>query len=293
MTRKIVFALIVFLFGMTALHIESFAQDDKIVQVALQTVKTQMRIPPDMGIKFIEKQESAIAGFYSVKFIVSAPDRDVPIVVYVDQAAEKVIIGNLFIKGENITRKEAGEPKPRKLEMGQLEIERSPLRGPAEAKVTIVEFSNFECPYCLRSWTKIKELMDKNPQDIRYIFKHYPLQAKGRPFDLSSLVAATQELSSEAFWLIHDFMFSSEGQAIAKKETEMVKGKIEQLLQEKGHDVAAFKAALEAGKGKKRVEEDLAVGGKIRVRGTPTTILNGTYLLAPISDKMLEEYLKK
>ncbi len=65
------------------------------------------------------------------------------------------------------------------------------------------------------------------------------------------------------------------------------------MLKEKGYDVKAFQNALETGKGQRRVEEDMAVGRKIRVTGTPTTILNGNYIVGPLADKVLEGFIGK
>ena len=270
-----------------------FTQEDKAVQLAIATVKAQMRLPKDVEIKFVEKRESAIPDFLSVKLMLFAPDREIPLVVYVEKGLEKVIIGNLYIRGENVTRKEAGEPKPRRIDMGLLEIEQSPVRGPAGAKVTIVEFSNFECPHCVRSWAKMKELLGKYPQDIRYVFKHFPFQRQGKSFDLSVMASAAGQVNQEAFWLVHDFLFTEEGQTIVKNGNEAVKKKIEQILTERGLDVRAVQNAVEAGKGKKKVEEDMALGNRIRVRGTPTGILNGNFVIGPITDKMLAEYFMK
>ena len=272
---------------------QGFAQEDKIALVAIETVRTQMRVPKEIEIKFLEKKESAIPGFFSVKVLVSAPDQDIPLVVYVDKTGEKVIIGNLFLKGVNITRKDAGEPKARKIDMGELEIEKSPWRGVADAKATIVEFSNFQCSYCMRSWIKMKEFLGKYPNGIKYIFKHFPFQSQQQSLDFSIMVAAVQEVSNEAFWLIHDFMFSNEGQALANADKGVVKQQIEAMLKEKGYDVKAFQNALETGKGQRRVEEDMAVGRKIRVTGTPTAILNGNYIVGPLADKVLEGFIAK
>jgi len=271
----------------------SFAQEDKVVQVAIDTVKTQMRLPKGAEIKFIEKKESPIPGFYQVKLSFMAPDREIPLIVYVDRDGEKVILGSLFVKGENLTRKEAGEPKPRKIEVGQLELDKSPSRGPADAKVTVVEFSNFQCPYCVRSYKKVKELLEKYPKEIRYVFKHFPLQAQKKNVEVSELAAAAGAVSPEAFWLLHDFLFSDEGQKLAAGEKEDLKKKIEALLGEKGFDVKAFQAAVESGKGKKRVEEDLALGQKIGIRGTPSGVINGEIRVGPIVDKVIEGYLGK
>jgi protein-disulfide isomerase len=264
---------------------------DRVTQVAIETAKSQMRVPNDVEIQVVEKKESPLPDFYAVKLLLLAPDREVPVIVYVDKEGEKVIVGNLIIKGENITRKETGAPKARKIDVALLEIEKSPSRGSTNTKVTIVEFSNFQCPYCQRAWTAMKGLLEKYPKEIKYVFKHYPLQTQGKPFDVSELVAAVQEVNPEAFWLVHDFLFTEEGQALLKEEKETVKKKIEEMLRGKAYNVAAFNAALAAGKGKKRVEEDLEVGRKIRVRGTPTTLINGELVRPPLTEKTLERYL--
>lgn len=291
MIKKIILGVMVLSLIVLLPTFQGFGQEDKFGQIAIETIKTQMRPPKEMEIKFLEKKESPIPNFYSVKLLISSPDRDIPIVVYVDKAGERVILGNLIVKGENVTRKEAGEPKPRKIDMGQLNIEKSPFRGSADGKVTIVEFVNFQCEFCLRSWTIMKESIEKHPKEVKYVFKHFPLQTQGMTFDLSVMVAAVQEVSNEAFWVVHDFMFSDEGQALGKGEKEAAKQKIEEILKGKGYNVKAFETALETGKAKKRVEEDMALGNKIRVTGTPTAIVNGDYIRGSLPDKALEQYL--
>jgi protein-disulfide isomerase len=271
---------------------QGFAQQDKLVQVAIDTFKSQVRLPKEAEVKFIEKKSSPIPGFQSVKFSVLVPTREVPVVVYVDSKGEMVILGNLIIKGENVTKKEAGEPKARKIDMAQLGMDKSAFRGGTQPKMTVVEFANFQCPFCVKSWAKMKELLGKYPQEIRYVFKHFPLQPKGIQFELSEMAAATQEVSQEAFWAVHDFFFSDEGQAFVKKDREVVKKKIEEILKEKGYDERLFQTALETGKGKKKVEEDILAGNKIGVRGTPSIVINGDFIGSTITDKMVEEYLK-
>jgi len=271
---------------------QGIAQEDKMVQVAIETFKTQVRLPKEAEVRFIEKKESPIPGFYSVKLSVLVPTREVPIVLYVDAKGEMVILGNLIIRGENVTKKEAGEPKARKIDMALLGVEKSAFRGGAQPKMTIVEFSNFQCPFCLKSWKKMKELFGKYPQEVRYVFKHFPLQPKGVQFELSEMAAATQEVSQEAFWAVHDFFFSDEGQTFVNKDREALKKKIEEILKEKGYDEKLFQTALETGKGKKNVEEDILTGNKIGVRGTPSIVVNGDFIGSTITDKMVEQYLK-
>ena len=292
MVKRIFLGLLCFTILSWVLISQGFAQEDKIVQVAIDTFKKEVRLPPESEVKFIEKKDSPVPGFYSVKLSVLTPTREVPIVLYVDSKGEMVILGNLIIKGENVTRKEAGEPKARKIDMALLGVDKSASRGGAQPKMTIVEFSNFQCPFCLKSWAKMKDLLGKHPQEIRYVFKHFPLQPKGIQFELSEMAAATQEVSQEAFWAVHDFFFSDEGQTFVKKDREVLKKKIEEILREKSYDVKVFQTALETGKGKKKVEEDIVTGNKIGVRGTPSIVVNGDFIGSAITDQMVEQYLK-
>jgi protein-disulfide isomerase len=293
MLRKILLQTICLIFLCFFLTTQGFAQKDPIVQVAIDAVRAHMGLPPGVEIKFIEKKESPVPGFYSVKLFLLTPDREIPTIVYVDKAGEKVFLGTLVVKGVNVTRKEAGEPKPRKVALPLLEIDKSPYRGPAQAKVTIVEFSNFHCPYCAKSWKNMKELLEKYPRDIKYVFKHFPLQSNKEARELSEMVAATQMISHEAFWGIHDFFFSDEGQAIINNGREALRLRIEIILKQKGFDVKAFQTALNTGYGKGRVEEDVALGTKIGVSATPSTVINGDFVRGSLPEKAIEKYLGK
>jgi protein-disulfide isomerase len=293
MLKKILVGGISILFFSLVPSFQGFSQEDKIGEVAINTFRTQIRLPQGTEIRFLEKKESPIPDFYSVKLLLVFPDKEVPAVIYVDKAGEKVIIGNLFIKGENVTMKEAGPPRLKKIDMAILDIEKSPFLGPKEAKVTIVEFSNFQCPYCMDSWAKLKTLLEKHPKDIKYIFKHFPFQPVGKTFELSEMAAAAQEVSNEAFWIVHDFLFTDEGQAVAKLEKDAVKQKVEQLLKGKGYDIKIYQSALETGKPQKRVLDDMAVGNRIRITGTPTKIVNGDIVVGSTPDGVLERYLGK
>ncbi len=293
MLEKIILGIMSLLLAFFFMTVSGFAQEDKIVQIAIETAKAQMRIPRGVEVKFIEKKKSPLPGFYSVKLVILAPDREFPTVVYVDEAGEKVILGALFIKGENVTLKEAGEPKPRKIDMGQLEIDKSPFRGSASAKVTIVEFSNFQCSFCIKSWKKMKEILEKYPQDIKYVFKHFPLPSLKGSFELAEMAAAIQVTKEEAFWVLHDFFFSDEGQAFIKEGGGLLRQKINGILTERGYDIMVFQNTLVSGQGKKRVEEDMAVGRKVPVMGTPTVIINGDFIGEVFTEQVLERYLRR
>ncbi len=293
MLKKILVGGISILFFSLVLSFQGFSQEDKIGEVAINTFRTQIRLPPGTEIKFLEKNESPIPDFYSVKLLLFFPDKEVPAVIYVDKEGEKVFIGNLFIKGENVTTKEAGPARPKKIDMGLLEMEKSPLLGNKEARVTIVEFSHFQCPYCVDSWSKLMGLMKRYPQNFKYVFKHFPFQPQGKTFELSEMAAAAQEVSNEAFWVVHDFLFTREGQNVAKLDKGVIRQKIEQILKEKGHDLKSFQTALETGRARNRVLEDMALANRLRLTSTPAKIVNGDIIIGLTPDSTLERYLGK
>ena len=292
MAKNIFWSGMVIVFVLT-LPVYAFSQEDMTVRAAIDIFKSRVRLPEGTEIKFLEKRESPISDFYSVKLLIVLPDKEMPVIIYVDKTGEKVLLGNLFVKGEDVTTKEAGPPIPKKIDMGLLEMGKSPFLGNKGAKVTIVEFSNFQCPYCMDSWSKFMGLMKRYPQDFKYIFKHFPFQDQGRTFELSEMAAAAQEVSNEAFWIVHDFFFTKEGQDIANLEKGAVRQKVEQLLKGKGYDVRSFQSALETGRARNRVLEDMALANRFRMTSTPTKIVNGEMIVGSTPDSTLEQYLGK
>jgi protein-disulfide isomerase len=141
----------------------------------------------------------------------------------------------------------------------------SPSFGPTHAKVTIVEFSDFECPFCSRvgpTLTKIKESYGK---DVRVVFRHQPL-----PFHANAKVAAEASMAAHEqgkFWEYHDKLFGN--------QKALDRASLEKYAQELGLNVGKFKAALDSGKYKAKVEADMAAGSAVGANGTPTFFING------------------
>jgi hypothetical protein len=102
-------------------------KENNIVQFAIETVKIQASLPEEVEVKFVEKRESPIPDFYMLKLLVIDMGKETPIVVYVDKACEKVILGTLLIRGENIAFKEAGNFIIPKIGSGPLETGKTSL----------------------------------------------------------------------------------------------------------------------------------------------------------------------
>ena len=89
----------------------------------------------------------------------------------------------------------------------KISIDGDPVRGPATAKVTIVEFSDFQCPYCAKATGEVKQILNKYPKDVRFIFKQFPLDIHSQ-----AAVAAEAALAAQAqgkFWEMHDKLYAN------------------------------------------------------------------------------------
>ncbi len=118
---KVFIGIIGLLFLSLLLRINHVPRDNHIVQLAIETVRAQASLPETVTIKFVEKRESLIPDFYMVKLAVVEKENEFPLVVYVDRSAEKVILGTLFIRGENMTKREEADFAVSRMKVGQLE----------------------------------------------------------------------------------------------------------------------------------------------------------------------------
>jgi protein-disulfide isomerase len=144
-------------------------------------------------------------------------------------------------------------------------VEDAPVKGPRSAKVTIVEWSDFQCPFCGRVEPTVTKVLEEYPKDVRVAFKQLPL-----PFHNNAHTAAEAALAAKAqgkFWEMHAKMFANQ-QALDRPS-------LEKYAQEIGLNVDKFKADLDSGKWKKKVDDELAEGNKIGARGTPSFFING------------------
>lgn len=142
------------------------------------------------------------------------------------------------------------------------------FRGPKDAKVTIVEFSDFQCPYCQRGAKILEEVLKAYPKDVKVAFKHYPLPFHGdaKPAAKASIAAGKQG----KFWEMHDLLFAN--QDALKREAFL------KYAKDLGLDVAKFTADMDAEATAKMVEEDTNLGYTNQVQGTPAFFINGVMI---------------
>ena len=151
----------------------------------------------------------------------------------------------------------------------KIDIGKAPVKGPSSAKVTIVAFSDFQCPFCSRAVPTLKQVEDTYKNKVRIAFKQLPL-----PFHDKAELAAEASLAAHEqgkFWEYHDKLFANQ-QALDRPA-------LEKYADEIGLNMGKFKAALDSGKFKQQVADDAKLGGSVGATGTPTFFVNGRSLV--------------
>ncbi len=142
------------------------------------------------------------------------------------------------------------------------------VRGPANAPVTIVEFSDFQCPFCRRSVEPLEELVKEHPKDVRLVFRSFPLD-----FHQYSELAHEAALAAAAqgkFWEMHDLLFANQSQ--------LDRADLFRYAEQLKLDMAEFENALDTHVYAGAVAADRALGAKFGVDGTPMMFINGKRL---------------
>lgn len=147
----------------------------------------------------------------------------------------------------------------------KIEIGDSPVKGPANAKVTVVEFSDFQCPFCKRGKDVMDQLLQAYPNDVKVVFKNLPLHIhdEAAPAAKAALAAGKQG----KFWEMHDALFAKQGELGEKLYLEEAK--------KLGLDLEKFKNDMASEAIAKQIEAEAALAGDLGITGTPCFFVNG------------------
>ncbi len=150
-------------------------------------------------------------------------------------------------------------------------VDDSPVIGPLNAKVTIIEVSDYECPYCVRGHDTMKALMAQYPDDVRVVMKQNPLgfHKHARMAAMAALAAGEQG----KYWQMHDKLFES-----TKAKIELKRERLDELAREIGLDMTRFAQALDSEKFAEQIRREQQMSVSRGARGTPAFFINGRKL---------------
>ena len=157
------------------------------------------------------------------------------------------------------------------------------MRGAAAAPVTIVEWSDFECPYCQSVLPTLERILEEYPEQVRLVFRHFPLHAI-HPNAQAAAEAGVCAQDLGAFWQLHDLMF--------EEQDTLTADDLQDKAERAGLDVEAFTACLEQEGIADRVHADRRAGVEAGVNGTPALYVNGRPLAGAVAYEQLAEVVE-
>ena len=217
-------------------------------------------------VQVSDPKPSQFPGYQEVTVSASAGQAHQDFPFLVSQDGSKIVQGNFtfFDVSQN----------PFKPDLDKLKTEGAPGMGTQGAPVVIVEFSDFECPFCKNEASVLrKNLLSTYPKDVHLYFKQFPLESL-HPWARTAALASrcVYRQSADAFWAYHDWIFDKQGDITP----ENVKDKIQEWAKStKGVDAAQLGSCLDNKSTDLEVTKDIADGRALKVDSTPTMFING------------------
>jgi protein-disulfide isomerase len=236
--------------------------NDKIIKY----YRKKNNVPPAQAVTVTDVKDSPIKGAkQGVLQVGTAPQvRQVPFTMSADG---RYI---LFASADDIT------VDPSKAVMSKINIKDEPFRGNKDAKVTIVEYSDFQCPFCAKGYTTLEQQVMKDYGDkVKFVFKDYPLPF--HPWAEPAAIAAecAKQQKVDAFWKMYHGFFDNQKDV----NPTNVKDKAWEYVSDQGLDKAKFDDCYDNKKTEPGVKADVAEGQSVGVTGTPSFVINGRLLV--------------
>jgi len=163
----------------------------------------------------------------------------------------------------------------------ELDLDGAHVRGAPMAPITIVEFSDFQCPFCGAAHPELSRLLRELDGQVKLVFKHYPLGAHARA--VYAAHAAEAAARQGKFWEMHDLLF--------EHQRELEDADLMRYAQMLGLDMERFTADLASPEVEQKVNDDRKEGEALKLEGTPTIFVNGRLLREPL--KALPAYIQE
>lgn len=220
---------------------------------------------PDVKVKLGPLTQSAAADFYGMPVEVTLQGRLEKGELFVSKDGKTMLRGEIYKMADD----------PFAANRAKIKTDGSPSLGPADARVTLVEFSDFECPHCQELYEAMKTVETQYPQ-IRIVYKNFPL-TQIHPWAETAAIAGrcAYEESPAAFWKMEASIFDNQDVI----SPENVWDQLVQYATKAGLKPDAFKACMSSDEAKKAVANERAQGVALGVDSTPTVYINGRPLI--------------
>lgn len=237
-----------------------------------------------------QRRPSPIPGVEEIHFSIEAAGMRKPGVVYL--AGDKLMLGQIIdlTTEKNLTGQGLGPPTKITYRLDEFDVKGRIARGPDNAPLTLIEFSDFQCPYCKQLHQTLQTLMSKYPGQVRLYYKHFPLDnLHPLAFQMALAAECARSQKASAFWLVHDRLFAEQYSGADANE---LKSRLKRWAVEMGLDHDRLAACIEKREPADRVQADMEEGRRLGITGTPAVIANGEFLSGAQPTEVFERFLK-
>jgi protein-disulfide isomerase len=259
----------------------------KIRKVAEDFALKLARGNKNAEIKVLNVEPSVIQGVAKVRVEWKQNGYGKRFDLYVTNDGKYVFMGPIVPINSNLAQVSTGEEDF--VDEKMINTQDSPAIGPKDAPVRIVEFSDFQCPYCKKLADELDPILQKYKGKIRLTFKHFPLPFHPWAKDASIAAICAYKQKPEAFWDFYKYYYGHQQEITAKN----VKEKSIELAEKIGLDLKKFKKCLNDPATEQILQKDQLDGRKLQVRATPTLYINGLYIPGAIPQQQLESIIQK
>jgi protein-disulfide isomerase len=246
-----------------------------------QKVEAQVRklyaLGPTFTVKAGEPADSPVAGLQKIDVEVGIEGQTDTATFYVTRDGRFIIRGEIFDSTVD----------PFAVNRALIKTEGAPSKGPAAAKVTVVEYSDFQCPQCRQLHNTLRAIVPLYP-NVRFVFKDFPLE-QIHPWAMTAHQAAycARQQKPDSFWKIHDMIFDKQEVISATTAWETFLHYGSQL----GLDTAAMKSCMADGSTTEAIQRLVQEGLALKVANTPTVFVNGRRLVGG-DRQSLEQFIQ-
>jgi protein-disulfide isomerase len=226
--------------------------------------------PSPIEMTIADPKPGPMPGFYEVRIRGSQGNASQEETFYVSQDGQKIVRGTVFDLAQN----------PFKAELDKIKTEYQPSIGTPGAPVVIVEFSDFECPYCREQARMLHEnLLKTYPKEVRLYFLDFPLESLhpwAKPAAMAGRCIFHQ--NAGAFWDYHDWIFQHQDEVTP----DNVKSKVLEFASGKGIDQAQLGRCIDTKATEEEVAKTREEGKSLEINSTPTTFVNGRRMVGTL-----------
>ena len=216
---------------------------------------------PQLTWKIVDVKPAEAKGLTQVDVLISSPEGQGSQKFFVTEDGKHAVVGDIIPFGKH------------PFQAARLELQKrasGPARGPANAPVLVVEFSDLQCPHCKEANPTVERLLNENP-NVRFISQNFPLPSHNWAERAADYADCVGRASNDAYWKFVDAVFAAQEQITADNADEKLKGIADQSGVN-GSDIAACAAKPET---QSRVEASVQLGKDLGVNSTPTLFVNG------------------